>query len=91
MLEKLDIYGQKVQLKNKGRSTYNTPAGGILSILSVLIFTGCMILKVFDGSVYLEKKQASEIQRRNLGHTSEDSSNDYPGKYRAIDVFDYGI
>jgi hypothetical protein len=52
MLEKLDIYGQKVELKYNGRSAYNTKAGGVLTILSVIIFTGCMILKVFDGPFY---------------------------------------
>jgi hypothetical protein len=50
-LSKVDIYGQKVELKYKGKSSYTSAAGGVLYMLSILLFGTCMYAKLneFNG------------------------------------------
>ncbi len=43
MLEKFDLYGQKINLKFKGRDSYKTKFGGVLSLLLIAGMTAYTI------------------------------------------------
>ena len=45
MLEKFDLYGQKINLKFKGSDTYKTKVGGVLSLLLIASMTAYAISK----------------------------------------------
>ena len=93
MLQKIDIYGQKVELKHNGRSTYNTSTGGLLTILSLFLFSSCMVMKVFERQIIESQFQApmTEVHRRVLADDAAADSGEASSPSDSMNVFDYGI
>ena len=47
VLESVDVYGAPIEIRYKGMSKYNTSFGGIMTIVSYLIFAFCLYYKLF--------------------------------------------
>ena len=48
-LSKVDIYGKPEQLQYKGKSSYRTSTGGILTVAALLLCGSALVSKVFSG------------------------------------------
>ena len=85
----MDIYGSKVQLRYKGKTTFTSTTGGVLSILSFLLFGTCMYFKVIE---FLGQNDgissSSEIRTRLL---EEDTNSEQSELKKSMNLFDHGI